>query len=283
MKITPGIYFDMTNEDYHLTDAISASFIKSALLTSLFQARFGKSDINKNVAEIGTSTHSEVLEPEKNNVVLSKEESRRTKAWKEEYERCVAAGKVLLTQKDYDLVQGMAHGVKVEDDNGKTITIGGVRRDPACAKLLNAEDRICEASIFVEHESGMMLKCRPDIFSKKLRIMGDLKTTQDCSPAGFNREIWKRLYYAQASFYLMVAELAKIEIDHFAFLAVQKTYPYLAHYHMLDSEAIQYGKRQVYSTLVDLFHAKQRGEYPTNWGDYTVHPLPDYYKIESED
>ena len=28
--------------------------------------------------------------------------------------------------------------------------------------------------------------------------------------------------------------------------------------------------------LIDVFHAKQRGEYPTNWGEYTMHPLPDY-------
>jgi len=282
MKITPGIYYEMTNEAYHSADAVSASFFKSAILTSLFQARFGKSDINKLVADIGTSTHSEVLEPEKNNVVLSTEKTRATRAYKEKDAECRAAGKVLLTQKDFDMVQGLAHGVEATDDNGKPITIGGLRNDPACAKLLNAKDRICEASIFVEHESGLMLKCRPDIFSKKLRIMGDVKTTQDASPSGFNREIWKRLYYVQASYYLMVAELAGIEIDHFAFLAVQKTYPYLAHYHMLDNEAIQYGKGQVYRMLVDLFHAKQRGEYPTNWGDYTVHPLPEYFK-QSED
>ena len=282
MKITPGIYHDITNEAYHSTNAISASFIKSAVATSLFQARFGKSDINKLVAQIGTATHSEVLEPEKKNVVLSKEETRRTKAYKEQETACEKAGKVLLTQKDYDLVQGMSHGVKVKDDNGKTITIGGLRNDPTCSKLLSADDRICEASIFVEHESGMMLKCRPDIFSKNMKIMGDVKTTQDASPSGFNREIWKRLYYVQASFYLMVAELAGIEINHFSFLAVQKTYPYLAHYHIIDNQAIEYGKRQVNRTLEDLFHAKQRGEYPTNWGEYTMHPLPDYL-TESED
>tara|TARA_R110002012_G_scaffold51785_5_gene133479 strand:- start:1232 stop:2080 length:849 start_codon:yes stop_codon:yes gene_type:complete len=282
MKITPGIYYEMTNEAYHSTDAISASFIKSAILTSLFQARFGKSDINKLVAQIGTATHSEVLEPEKKNVVLSKEETRRTKAYKEQEAACEAAGKVLLTQKDYDLVQGLAYGVHVKDDHDKNITIGGLRNDPACAKLLNAKDRICEASIFVEHESGMMLKCRPDIFSSELKIMGDVKTTQDASPAGFHREIWKRLYYAQASFYLMVAQMAGFDLNQFGFLAVQKTYPYLAHYHVMDDEAIQYGKELVYRTLVDLFHAKQRGVYPTNWGEYTVHPLPDYLK-ESED
>ena len=282
MKITPGIYHDITNEAYHSTNAISASFIKSAVATSLFQARFGKSDINKLVAQIGTATHSEVLEPEKKNVVLSKEETRRTKAYKEQETACEKAGKVLLTQKDYDLVQGMSHGVKVKDDNGKIITIGGLRNDPTCSKLLSADDRICEASIFVEHESGMMLKCRPDIFSKNMKIMGDVKTTQDASPSGFNREIWKRLYYVQASFYLMVAELAGIEINHFSFLAVQKTYPYLAHYHIIDNQAIEYGKRQVNRTLEDLFHAKQRGEYPTNWGEYTMHPLPDYL-TESED
>ena len=93
MIITPGIYYDMTNEAYHSTDAISASFMKSAIATSLFQARFGKSDINKLVAQIGTATHSEVLEPEKKNVVLSHEETRRTRAYKEQEAACEKPGK----------------------------------------------------------------------------------------------------------------------------------------------------------------------------------------------
>ena len=69
MIITPGIYYDMTNEAYHSTDAISASFMKSAIATSLFKW-FGKSDINKLVAQIGTTQFW--YEPEKKNVTVRK-------------------------------------------------------------------------------------------------------------------------------------------------------------------------------------------------------------------
>ena len=66
----PGIYTELTNEEYHSTTAISASFLKSWILYSPFHAQYGKSDISPLIADIGTATHSESLEPEKGNVVL---------------------------------------------------------------------------------------------------------------------------------------------------------------------------------------------------------------------
>ena len=96
-----------------------------------------------------------------------------------------------------------------------------------------------------------------------------LKQPKTLAQRGFNREILEKIVLrASKLLHMLVAEMAGIEINHFAFLAVQKTYPYLAHYHIIDNAAIEYGKQRVYRMLVDLFHAKQRGEYPTNWGEY---------------
>ena len=55
--------------------------------------------------------------------------------------------------------------------------------DPHCKKLLTEKDRVCEASIFVKDKgTGQLLKARPDIYSEKLGMMGDVKTCQDASP-----------------------------------------------------------------------------------------------------
>ena len=251
----PGIYNELSNEEYHATTAISASFLKSWILYSPFHANYGQSDISKLIADIGTATHSEALESEKNNVVLSTEKSRATKAFKEHYEECKKQGKVLLPEKDYNMVKGLVHGVEVKDK-----LVGGLLNDPACARLLKQKDRVCEASLFAKHGTGLLLKARPDIYSKKLKAMGDAKTTQDASPMGFGREIFKRGYHIQAAHYLMVAEACGWEVEHWGFLAVSKTHPYPAHYHALSDASLAYGKMLVNRALIDIAKAKESGE-----------------------
>lgn len=273
----PGIYTDLTNEDYHATTAISASFLKSWILYSPFHANYGKSDISQLIADLGTATHSEALEPEKGNVVLSTEKTRATKAFKEHYEECKKQGKVLLPQKDYEMIKGMVHGVDIDGQ-----TIGGLRNDEVISVLLNREDKICEASLFAEHETGLLLKARPDIYSPSLSSMGDVKTTQDASPMGFARDIFKRGYHIQAAHYLLLAEANGWEVEQWGFLAVSKTYPYPAHYHALTDNAIAYGKMLVNRALIDIAKAKKSGIYPTNWGPFSTHELPQWLP-ESEE
>ena len=273
----PGIYNNLTNEEYHSTTAISASFLKSWILYSPFHAQYGKSDISQLIADIGTATHSESLEPEKGNVVLSTEKTRATKAFKEHYEECKQQGKVLLPQKDYDMIKGLVHGVEIEEQK-----VGGLHNDPACAKLLKAKDKICEASLFAEHGTGLMLKARPDIYSKELKVMGDVKTAQDASPMGFSRDLFRRGYHIQAAHYLLLAEANGWEVKNWGFLAVSKTYPYPAHYHSLSDNAIAYGKMLVNRALIDIAKAKETGIYPTNWGAFSTHELPQWLP-ESEE
>ena len=66
-----------------------------------FHAHYGKSDISPLVADLGTATHSEALEPEKGNVVLA-QKKRATKAFKEHYEECKKQGKVLAPERLHD-------------------------------------------------------------------------------------------------------------------------------------------------------------------------------------
>ena len=67
----PGIYYDMTTEDYHAQSAISSSYLKQWILESPMHAEYGEVNISSIVADIGTATHSEALEPEKFNVICS--------------------------------------------------------------------------------------------------------------------------------------------------------------------------------------------------------------------
>ncbi len=269
----PGIYKDIPNKDYHATTAINASFLKSWILHSPFHAKYGKNDISKLVADLGTATHSMTLQPELNLVEMSTEKTRATKAYKEHEQRCIEEGKVLLTQKDYEMVQGMCGGVEAEDGE----IVGGLMNDPHCKKLLTEKDRVCEASIFVEDPgTSQLLKARPDIYSEKLGMMGDVKTCQDASPRKFGREIFMRGYHLQAAHYLLCAQEHGLEIKNWGFLAVSKTWPYPAHFHMLDDYVLDYSKQIVQAAYRDIKEAAEHGIYETRWPSFSTHELPEY-------
>ena len=269
----PGIYYDMTNADYHATTAINASFLKSWVMKSPMHAVNAKSSISQLVADLGTATHSEALEASKKNVVCSDEKTRATKAFKEHYELCKAQGKVLLPKKDFDMVKNMVHGMITEDGE----IVGGLMNDSHCGKLLKEKDKICEASIFVQHEpSGLLLKCRPDIYSPKLGVMGDVKTAQDASPRGFGKALFRLGYHIQASHYLLCAKILGWEVKHWGFLTVEKESPFPAHFHALSEEVIEYGTNVVEAALMEIAEAKETKKYDLRWGTYTVQHLPDY-------
>jgi len=275
----PGIYNDITNADYHATSAINASFLKSWIMKTPLHATNARGGISQIVADMGTAIHSEALEPELDNVVCSEEKSRATKAFKEHYELCKAQGKVLLPRKDYDNVKNAVLGMLTDD--GKIV--GGLMNDAHCGKLLKQPDKICEASIFVEHPStGLTLKCRPDIFSPKLGVMGDVKSAQDASPRGFGKAIFRLGYHLQAAHYLLCAKLIGWEVKHWGFLAVEKEAPYPAHFHTLGEEALEYSTRVIEATLREVAEARETKKYDTRWGPYSVHHLPEYMANEEE-
>ena len=209
----------MTNEEYHSCSGVNASFLKAWIKKTPMHAMYPQGGgISQIVADVGTATHSMGLEPEREDVVVSDETSRATKAFKEHYAHCKAQGKVLLPRKDYTMVQRMVFG---SDDNGAQI--GGLYNDEHCGKLLRQKDRICEASIFVRHEkTNELLRIRPDIYSPELKAMGDIKTCQDASPEGFGKVIWNLGYNLQAAFYCMAAEAYGWEVKTFGFMAVEK-------------------------------------------------------------
>ena len=268
-----GIHRDITNADYHAETGVNASFLKQWITKSPFHAMHNKFNLAKTVADVGTAVHSEALEPELGNVLVSDEKSRATKAFKELDALAQAQGKVVLPRKDYDMVKGMVHGV--EADYGEVV--GGLLNDKHCGKLLQQKDKQVEHSYFVEHPgTGLLLKCRPDIYSPNLRVMGDVKSAAQADPRNFGKAIFRLGYHFQAAHYLLCAKLLEVEVQYFGFLAVEKEWPYPAHFHTLDMAALEYATNVVETALQEIAEAKETGKYDTRWGSFSMHNLPDY-------
>lgn len=264
MTIELGIRHDLSNEEYHaMREAISNSYISSWIRSNPYETEYGQgSSVSEQVADYGTGFHALCLEPEKGLVVRHDGENRMGKQWKVAKEKANKEGKVLLLPKEYDAIEAMREALLANDHGGR---------------LLNAKDKVCEASIFVKNEkTGLVLKCRPDIYSEELGVVGDLKSTIDASPRGFGRSIFKYGYNYQAFFYLYVCRLAGLDVDKFAFLAVRKTVPYSVHVHTMHADALAHAEMMIERALEEIAEARETGHYPTNWGNYTVHDLPEY-------
>ncbi len=287
IKAKPGVHYNYSNDEYHNrllapdgTKLINASYIKIVDKHSVMKAEYGETTISAIAARLGSAVHAEALEPEKELVLLSEENTRTTKAFKRADQDAVNDGKILLTQSEYDQVQGMVHGFV-----HKRKKIGGLLNDGHCKKLLTADDRICEASLIAQDAaSGIWMKARPDIYSAKLQVMGDIKTTMGADPKTFKKQCFALGYDLQCAWYLKVAEacgwtvkeLPGVGAQVFGFMAVEKTKPYAAHFHILCNSTVIRAKARIDALLMDIAAARKNGEFGTNWGPYNVIELPEY-------
>ena len=247
---------DLSNAEYHATDAVSSSDVKKVLMESVWHWHHATYKSSP-AMDFGTAVHDIRLEDGKN--IVCGPATRRGNAWKDAEELAKKEGKLLLTEGDY---------------NDAYECSKALLEDPVCAKQLNAEEGMKEHSIFVTCPvTKLKLKARPDIYNPKDKVMSDLKCTVDPSPAGFLRQIYKFRYDAQAFFYSYVAMLAKLEVRHFCFLAVSNKPPYKAHMHNMSMEAMKLAENDVMRALKQIAEAKKTNTYETGWDRFTmIHP-----------
>lgn len=131
-KITePGIYPDLSAEDYHADPcpgpSLSASFIKTMLDRSPFHAwakhprlNPGYEDEHKTIFDIGHAAHSMMLNDNRDIVVIPFDAYRKTEA-KEARDKAYAAGKIPLLEAQWQEIGDMARQGHVQIQNHNDI------------------------------------------------------------------------------------------------------------------------------------------------------------------
>lgn len=217
---------DLSNDEYHSQkDSLSKSGMWDLLGKSArkFKMKYiDNVEVEQTKALInGDAIHKAVLEPElfKQEFVFSKKFDGRTKAGKEAKSKFKLEnmGKKILEEDQKDMIDGIVKAI----NNAKCKTSDGIEYP-----LTNMfKDGIVEASIFGE-DDGVNLRCRPDIFLEKKGICIDLKTTKDCNPESFAKDVAKYGYHLQAYMYSkMLSNLYDIDFR-FLFVAVEKVEPF---------------------------------------------------------
>lgn len=173
----PGIYLNLSMEDYHNDPAIGGVALKNILISD--EKFWAESNMNPEREEldtkdfkIGRAYHLMVLEPEKPFPFTIKDgkDGKHLQSTTEE-------GKI--GRGDYNDLLAMYHRLL---------------KQPAHWNALHGENAFVEVSIFWrDEETGLMCKCRPDSFSPEW--VGDLKTAKDISDEGLFYDFTKYGYH----------------------------------------------------------------------------------------
>lgn len=223
----------MTRDEYFSLPALNASGAKLLLRSPAhFQAdRLAKREPTP-AMQMGTAVHAAILEPEKRCFIRKPAGlDRRTAAGKETYAQLMAeaaeAGELpLFDAEEADRVE------RIRD---------AVHAHTAARNLLNIMDQVETARHWRDYAADVPCKALFDAYSTKHRIILDVKTTQDASPAGFLRAVLKYQYHMQAAHYLAAARNATGKSATFIFAAVETAAPYAVALYELDADALSAG------------------------------------------
>ena len=254
---------NMSNAQYHATDAISSSAVKTVHGKSLAHWKARGEFKGSTIFDVGSVVHDLVLENGQNSI--RGPEDRRGNAWKIAYAEAQAEGKTLLTAGDYDLAHTVA---------------GSLLFHPAGARM-SGPDVVNEASFFaVDPDTGLEIKCRPDSYWMSQGVIYDIKTCQDASPRGVAKDFQSYGYPLQAAFYMKVLRLAGFKATKFMFVHVEKAAPYAISVNELSAEYLEWAEGQVDLTLVRIAEASLNGDFSTGWPTVTTIDLPRWLQAD---
>lgn len=224
----------MSDADYHASEAVSSSFVRTLLSRSPAHARAAVLEPRPETPALllGRAVHARALEPDTfdSRFAIAPQVDRRTKAGKAEWAAFTEAhpDAVILTETDGELVESIG---------------AAIQSHPLVASLLSVGE--AEVSGFwTDPETGVRCRCRFD-WLRPDRIGADLKTALDASPREFQRSIAKYGYHTQAAFYAMGHEAITGEtLTDFAFIVVEKAPPFAVGVYRLDEGALELGRKQ---------------------------------------
>lgn len=200
-----------TNEEYHSGPGVSKTTLWTLHTKTPYHARYGARK-DSHAFDLGTAAHIAILEPERLEVsVMKGPDDRRGNKWKDALSYAEEKGATLLTSGDYDqclLIRDLADTVP---------EIRTVRKGETFTETSAYHD---------DEETGMTVKCRPDIYNKTHSIICDIKNMADASEAAFTRDVGKFGYHVQDAMYSDVWDKATgMQVEAFFFIVFEKSEP----------------------------------------------------------
>lgn len=281
-ELEPGIHLGIPAEYYHGSgQGISRSMLLDFLASPAhYYGRYidperppGQPWDKHKDDNIGALFHCLALEPGEvwSRYSVHEAMNRNTNAWKALVANDEAAGKVSIQVPQYEQALAMAKAV---------------RKHPTLGSLLRRGDP--EVSLYAHDPAhGLMLRCRFDwlhtIAEDSADVIAlDLKSTGDANPEAFGRQAWRQGYAIQAAFYSRVARLLGLNLQAFAFGAVEDTWPHVGSATSFGAASIELAEQRVSEALAGIAQCTRTGKWPCySSTGITVINAPNYAFIEA--
>lgn len=227
--ISPGIYQGIPNEAYHAGPGISKSGLWKIHTSTPAHFKFPPPPKRKEHFEFGEAVHLAILEPDTFEAKTYRgPDDRRGNKWKDAIEFGKVSNKIVLTETDYD------NALAVRD---------AVHADQWINSIITGGDRMVEASAYWKDEqTGVMCRCRPDLYRKDLNIILDVKSTLCAAERDFAKSIVNYGYHSQEAFYSDGMAALGAGVDAFVFLAWEKESPYAKAVYELPPSIVEEGR-----------------------------------------
>ncbi|EKR6295332.1 exodeoxyribonuclease VIII [Escherichia coli] len=255
--IEPGIYYGISNENYHAGPGVSKSQLDDIADTPalyLWRKNAPVDTTKTKTLDLGTAFHCRVLEPEEfsNRFIVAPEFNRRTNAGKEEEKaflmECASTGKTVITAEE---------GRKIELMYQRVMAL------PLGQWLVESAGH-AESSIYWEDpETGILCRCRPDKIIPEFHWIMDVKTTADIQR--FKTAYYDYRYHVQDAFYSDGYEAQFGVLPTFVFLVASTTVEcgrYPVEIFMMGKEAKLAGQQEYHRNLRTLADCLNTDEWP---------------------
>ncbi|EED0264690.1 exodeoxyribonuclease VIII [Escherichia coli] len=255
--IEPGIYYGISNENYHAGPGVSKSQLDDIADTPalyLWRKNAPVDTTKTKTLDLGTAFHCRVLEPEEfsNRFIVAPEFNRRTNAGKEEEKaflmECASTGKTVITAEE---------GRKIELMYQRVMAL------PLGQWLVESAGH-AESSIYWEDpETGILCRCRPDKIIPEFHWIMDVKTTADIQR--FKTAYYDYRYHVQDAFYSDGYEAQFGVLPTFVFLVASTTVEcgrYPVEIFMMGEGAKLAGQQEYHRNLRTLADCLNTDEWP---------------------
>lgn len=244
---TPGIYPDITEDQYHGDPCPEPSLSRSCILElntrSPKHVQYGHPRLSpvgattkeESKFDLGTAAHALLLKGEDRAEIIDAADWK-TKAARDARDAARAAGKLPFLPHQWDNVIQMVRAAEQQISACDELTINDFYKD-GDAELTLAWKEIGEGE-----GDGFWCRVRPDWWSKDRVLMLDYKTVGDtANPEEFFRKVIAHGYDIQDQFYSRGAYALTNILPKFVFVVQETAYPFLCSFICLDPEFKELG------------------------------------------
>jgi hypothetical protein len=240
----PGLYDALPEDEYHADrESLSVSGAKDLLRApALYQWRLDHEE-QRDYFDFGSAAHAHLLQTGRD-VERVEADDWRSAAARAERDRIRDEGKIPVLAKEWQQIQDMGEAISHH----------------RMASALLSDGRPEVSAYAVDPETGILRRGRFDYLTPEVVV--DYKTTASAEPSAFAASCARYGYDQQAAWYLDLCSLLGEDRDGFAFVAQEKTEPYLVEVYSLDEAAEERGRRRNRRALDRFQHCLETDHWP---------------------